>query len=144
MRRMSDFNAQIIEEFRTNGGNVTTAGFGKNLILLHTIGAKSGEPRISPLMGLPDDDGWLIIGSAAGSPKDPAWVHNIRSHPDVSVEAPTPTGVTEIPSRATELDDDAREAAWQKFLAATPSFEKYTETAEGRTFPIFRIAPTAI
>ena len=141
---MSDFNEQIIEEFRTNGGNVTTMRFGKNLILLHTLGAKSGTPRTSPLMALPDDDGWLIIGSAAGSPKDPAWVHNLRANPDITVETPTPTGVTEIPSHATELDDDARAQAWERFVAASEGFQKYTETAEGRVFPIFRIAPAAI
>jgi deazaflavin-dependent oxidoreductase (nitroreductase family) len=139
--RVSDFNTQIIDEFRNNGGHVETAGFGDNLLLLHTVGAKSGEPRISPLMALPDGDAWLIIGSYAGSPKNPAWVHNVRSEPSVSVEIPGDEGVRTITAVATELGPEDRERAWQSFVAASEQFQNYTETAEGRVFPIFRITP---
>ena len=60
MSDVNDFNATVINEFRSNNGHVDTAGFGKNLVLLHTLGAKSGEPRISPLFALPDADSWLV------------------------------------------------------------------------------------
>ncbi|GAC67450.1 nitroreductase family deazaflavin-dependent oxidoreductase [Gordonia soli] len=136
---MSDFNTQIIDEFRANGGHVQTAGFGDNLILLHTVGVKSGEPRINPLAAIPEGDSWLIVGSYAGATKNPAWVHNLRAQPQVSVEYPASGEVKSSDAAATELDPVARDEAWAKFVAFSPQFEKYTETAEGRVFPIFRI-----
>ena len=144
MRRVTDFNTQIIEEFRANGGHVETMGFGDHLVLLHTVGAKSGESRVSPLMSLPDgDSGWLIIGSAAGSPKNPAWVHNLRAQPTARVEYSGDDGVAETGTTVTELEGDARERAWQSFVSASAQFQKYTETAEGREFPIFSLTPSA-
>jgi deazaflavin-dependent oxidoreductase (nitroreductase family) len=144
MDAVNDFNATVINEFRSNGGHVNTAGFGKNLVLLHTVGAKSGEPRISPLFALPDDGSWLVIGSYAGSPKAPAWVHNLRAHPEsVAVEAPAENGVARHDTQVSEIDGDHWEASWQKFIDASEQFLKYTETAEGRRFPIFRLTPTS-
>ncbi|SDU79194.1 nitroreductase/quinone reductase family protein [Gordonia westfalica] len=141
---MSDFNTTIINEFRTNNGHVDTAGFGKNLVLLHTLGAKSGEPRIHPLFGLADDGSWLVVGSFAGSPTTPAWVHNLRAHPDsVAVEAPAADGIERYDTQVTEFTDDEWDAAWAKFTAFTDQFVKYTETAQGRKFPIFRLTPRA-
>lgn len=139
---MSDFNGTIIDEFRTNSGFVQTAGFGRNLILLHTVGAKSGEPRINPLLALPDEGGWLVIGSAGGSPKTPAWVHNLRADSSVTVESPDIGGVKTQQATVTELPPDERDAAWDRFTAQSDGFLKYTETAEGRQFPIFRVSPT--
>lgn len=141
---MSDFNTTIIDEFHNNDGTVTTAGFGRNLVLLHSVGAKSGEERVSPLFGLPDGAGGrLIIGSAAGSPKDPAWVHNLRKNPAVSFEVAGDTrGITTHSGTATELEPVQREQAWQNFIAASDGFLKYTETAQGRVFPIFRLTPS--
>ncbi|MGV9713944.1 nitroreductase family deazaflavin-dependent oxidoreductase [Gordonia sp. NPDC003424] len=140
---MSDFNSQIIDEFRTNNGHVTTAGFGDNLILVHTVGAKSGEPRVNPLLALPADDGWLVVGSAGGSPATPAWVHNIRAMSEVTIETPTSGGVTERRARVSEIPDSDWNDAWQRFLDKSDGFRKYTETAQGRRFPIFRLTPTA-
>ncbi|MFW0793809.1 nitroreductase family deazaflavin-dependent oxidoreductase [Gordonia sp. CPCC 205515] len=139
---MSDFNSQIIDEFRTNNGRVTTAGFGSNLILVHTVGAKSGAPRVNPLLALPDDGAWLVIGSAGGSPKTPAWVHNIRAMSEVTVETPASDGITEHHASVSEVPDDEWDAVWQRFLDKSDGFRKYTETAEGRRFPIFRLTPT--
>ena len=142
MSDVNDFNATVINEFRSNNGHVDTAGFGKNLVLLHTLGAKSGEPRISPLFALPDADSWLVIGSYAGSPKTPAWVHNLRAHPEsVAVEAPAENGVERLDTAVTEVEGDDWEPAWQKFISASEQFLKYTETAQGRRFPIFRLTP---
>lgn len=142
MNRVSDFNSQIIDEFRSNNGIVTTAGFGDNLILVHTVGAKTGAPRINPLLALPDGDEWLVIGSAGGSPKTPAWVHNIRAMSEVIIETPTAQGTTEGRATVTEVPGDQWDAAWERFLNKSDGFRKYTETAEGRRFPIFRLTPT--
>ena len=135
---MSDFNTRIIDEFRANGGRVTTAGFGDRLVLLHTTGAKSGQQRISPLMGLPTDDGWLVAASKGGAPEEPAWAHNLRRHPQVSVEAPD----GEFAATAHELHDAEHDAGWSRFTAASPAFAGYREKA-GRPIAVFRLVRTS-
>ncbi|WP_415975731.1 nitroreductase/quinone reductase family protein [Rhodococcus sp. 077-4] len=138
---MADFNQMIIDEFRSNGGHVSTAGFGDSLVVLHTIGAKSGEIRLNPLMAIPEEGSWLVVGSAAGSPKDPAWVHNLRAHPAIDIEVPVDGAVQTIAVTVSEVPDGEWAGSWQKFLDASEGFAKYLETAEGRRFPIFRLSP---
>lgn len=130
----------IIEEFRGNGGHVSTAGFGDLLVVVHSIGARSGEIRLNPLMAIPEEGSWLIVGSAAGSPKDPAWVHNLRAHPLVDIEVPVDGLVQTVAVKASEVPDVEWNRSWQKFLDASSGFATYVETAEGRRFPIFRLA----
>ncbi|MCW2733765.1 MAG: deazaflavin-dependent nitroreductase family protein [Mycobacterium sp.] len=86
---LGDFNRNVVEEFRANGGKVGGPFEGGNLLLLHTTGAKSGQPRLSPLAYLTIDGKMLIIGSYAGAPKDPAWVHNLRATPKAHIEVGT-------------------------------------------------------
>lgn len=131
------FNDQIIAEFRANGGHVETAGFGDNLVLLHTVGAKSGEARVSPLMAIAHDGGWDVIASAAGAAAHPAWYFNIAAEPQVSVE----TGTAVVPVLATELEGSEREAAWEAFTARSTAFEGYQQRAGERLLPIVRLSP---
>ena len=140
-RLVTDFNQMIVDEFRNNGGHVSTAGFGDSLVVLHTIGAKSGKVRLNPLMAIPEQGNWLIVGSAAGSPKDPAWVHNLRANPAIDVEVPKGGAVHTVAVHVSEVPDAEWENSWQKFLDASEGFAKYVETAEGRRFPIFRLTP---
>jgi deazaflavin-dependent oxidoreductase (nitroreductase family) len=132
---VSDFNDRIIAEFRANGGRVQN--FGSSLVLLHTVGAKSGEARISPVLGIADGDAWLVIASAGGSRRHPAWYFNLEAHPDVTVE--TPTGMVDV--HAAALDGAAYDAAWAKFVARSPVFEQYAQRTDGRTMPILRLSP---
>lgn len=132
---MSDFNERIIAEFRENDGVVDN--FGSHLVLLHTIGARSGEGRISPVLGIEDGDAWLVIASAGGQPRHPAWYFNLLARPDVSIE--TPAGVVEV--RASTLDDGEYDAAWARFVARSPAFEQYRQRAGDRTMPIVRLTP---
>lgn len=134
LTRMSDFNERIIAEFRANGGHVETAGFGDRLIILHSIGAKSGAKRESPLMGLPTEDGWLIAASKGGAPEEPAWAHNLRAHPGVEVE----TGEGRFTATAEELPRAERDAAWQRFVAASPGFADY-ERRTTRLIAVFHL-----
>jgi deazaflavin-dependent oxidoreductase (nitroreductase family) len=128
------FNDQIIDEFRANNG--VTRMFGSDLVLLHTVGAKSGEPRVSPVTSLRDGEDWLVIASAAGSPKHPAWYFNLVAQPLVSVE----TAEGEFDVLATTLSGVERETAWQGFVARSSAFEEYVTRAEGREFPIVRLS----
>lgn len=136
------FNNDIIAEFREHHGVVSTMGFGTSLVVVHTVGAKSGQIREQPLMGLPSDGGGvLIVGSGGGSPKDPAWVHNLRAHPDVTIERRGDDGIVTEEVTARELGADEWPAAWAKFTARSKGFTEYTKTAEGRRFPIFDLVP---
>lgn len=131
---MNDFNDRIVAEFRANGGHVATMGFGDSLVLLHTTGARSGTERLSPLMGLPTDDGWLIAASKGGAPDEPAWAHNLRATPASAVE----TGDAVVPVTAVELSGAERDAGWQRFLDASPGFAEY-ERRTDRVIAVFEL-----
>ncbi|MEZ5210750.1 nitroreductase/quinone reductase family protein [Gordonia sp. PP30] len=134
------FNEDIIAEFREHHGVVSTMGFGSHLVVLHTVGARTGRELENPLMGLPSGDGGiLIVGSAGGSPKNPAWVHNLRANPDVTIERRGDDGIVTEQVHARELDDDEWAPAWKRFTDRSKGFGEYTKTAEGRRFPIFEL-----
>ncbi|MGI3785133.1 MAG: nitroreductase/quinone reductase family protein, partial [Janthinobacterium lividum] len=89
---VADWNQQIIEEFRANGGTVETMGFGRGLVLVHHLGARSGTERVSPVANVREPDGSrLIAASKAGAPDNPDWYHNLIAHPDVTIETPEGT-----------------------------------------------------
>lgn len=135
---MSDWNDAIIRQFRENDGNVER--FGRRLVVMHTIGARSGTARENPVMGIPDGDGWIVAATFAGQPVDPAWAHNLRAHPDIDLEVALPdSGTATVAVHATELPEPERTAGWQRFLAASPAFADYA-TKTDRVFPIFRLS----
>ena len=130
---MSDWNQQIIDEFRANGGTVETMGFGRALVLLHHVGARSGTERIAPLAHLRDSaDRWLVAASKAGAPDNPDWYHNLRAHPEVSIETPD-DGTVEV--RARVLEGDERDAAWARFEQMSDGFRGYQEKTS-RVIPV--------
>lgn len=134
---MSDWNDRVIAEFRANGGEV--ANFGHDLVIMHTIGAKSGEVRLNPVMGIRDGDAWLVTATMAGAPTDPAWAHNLRAHPDLDLEVAQDGVATPVGVHATELPEPDRTAAWARFTERSAGFRDY-ETRTDRVFPIFRLA----
>ena len=134
---MSDFNQKIIAEFRANGGHVETAGFGDSLVILHSIGARSGQERVNPVLAIAVDGDWLIAASKAGAPENPAWYANLKAHPEVSIE----TGTDTVDVVASEVLGDDYAAAWGRFVAQSPAFERYAEKASERHIPVVRLSP---
>ncbi|WP_322861499.1 nitroreductase family deazaflavin-dependent oxidoreductase [Mycobacterium europaeum] len=130
------FNKSIIDEFRTNGGKVGGQFANADLLLLHTTGAKSGQPRVSPLAYFRIDGKLIIIGSFAGSPVSPAWVHNLRANPRARVEI----GTEQFPVTARELPSDERDALFEKVTAAAPGFAEY-QSKTSRVIPLFELQP---
>jgi deazaflavin-dependent oxidoreductase (nitroreductase family) len=128
------FNENIVEEFRANGGKVGGPFEGGTLLLLHTTGAKSGKPRLSPLAYLTIDDKMLIVGSYAGAPKDPAWVHNLRANPRARIEV----GTESYDVTVRELPDDERDAAYPRITEAAPVFAEYQKNTT-RSIPLFEL-----
>jgi deazaflavin-dependent oxidoreductase (nitroreductase family) len=131
------FNKSIIDEFRANDGKVGGQFEGANLLLLHTTGAKSGQPRVSPLAYFDIDGRLVIIGSFAGAPKDPAWVHNLRANPRARVEI----GRDAFDVAAHELPADERAALFDKVTAAAPGFAEY-QAKTSRVIPLFELSRT--
>ncbi len=132
----SDWTQRIIDEFRANDGTVTSASFGRGLVLLHHVGAKSGTVRVTPVMGIrTDDDTWLIAASKAGAPENPGWYHNLRAHPDITIEAP---GEGEVAVHVEELTGAARDAGWTRFTTRAPGFLEY-EKKTTRVIPVLAL-----
>lgn len=131
---LNDFNRAIVEEFRANGGKVGGPFEGGTLLLLHTTGAKSGKTRLSPLAYLTIDGKMLIVGSYAGAPKDPAWVHNLRATPRAYIELGTEAYDVEV----RELPDDERDATYPKLTEAAPVFAEYQANTT-RAIPLFEL-----
>jgi deazaflavin-dependent oxidoreductase (nitroreductase family) len=131
---LDDFNRGVVAEFRANGGKVGGPFEGGNLLLLHTTGAKSGQPRLSPLAFLTVDGRMLIVGSYAGAPKDPAWVHNLRAHPRARVEVGTEAYDVDV----RELPADERDETYPKITAVAPVFAEYQANTT-RAIPLFEL-----
>ena len=131
---LDDFNRGVVAEFRANGGKVGGPFEGGDLLLLHTTGAKSGQPRLSPLAYLTVDGKMLIVGSYAGAPKDPAWVHNLRANPRAHLEV----GTEAYDVLVRELPGDERDATYPKITAVAPVFAEYQANTT-RAIPLFEL-----
>ena len=129
---MSDFNQQVIEEFRANHGRVGGYFEGARLILLTTTGARTGRPHTTPVGYLPDGaDRVLVIASAGGAPSHPAWFHNLLANPHVTIES----GAFTYEARAVVLDRDERDRAFTRAVEADPGWAEYQEKTE-RVIPV--------
>jgi deazaflavin-dependent oxidoreductase (nitroreductase family) len=131
---MKAFNTSIIDEFRSNGGKVGGPFEGATLLLLHTTGAKSGQPRVAPLAYLTIDGKMIIIGSKAGADTNPDWVHNLRANPRAHIEV----GTEEYDVIARELPADERDETYPKVVAVAPGFGEYQEKTS-RIIPLFEL-----
>jgi deazaflavin-dependent oxidoreductase (nitroreductase family) len=126
---MTDWNAQIIEEFHANEGRVGGYFEGASMLLLHTVGRNSGRARVNPLVYLPDGDRYIVFATKGGAPTHPDWYRNLMASPDVEVEVGTAT----IPVRAREIQDDAeRESLYARQVERRPGFAEYPAKAKRR------------
>ncbi len=130
------FNAKIAEEFRANNGVVGGPFDGNELLLLTTVGAKSGQPRLSPLSCKRIDGKLLIIAGYGGADVNPAWVYNLRADQRAHVElAGDSFDVT-----ARELPLAEREEIIPRLTAAVSAFAQYQANTK-RVIPIFELQP---
>ena len=131
---MSDFNKQIIEEFRANGGKVGGFFEGATLLLLHTVGAKSGLERVNPVVYLADCDRYVIVASKAGADTHPDWYHNIIANPEVTMEVGNET-FQALASIATEPE---RTELYEKMEAQHTGFTEYKNKTT-RVIPVITL-----
>lgn len=132
-----DFNERNIEEFRRNGGKVGGQFEGFPLLLLTSTGAKSGAKRVNPVAYFDVDGKIYIVGSAAGRDNNPAWVHNIRAHPQVSVEIGSEASKS---ATARELPRQERDSIYQTVVERAPGFGEYEQRTD-RVIPVFELVP---
>lgn len=131
----SDWNRQIIEEFRANQGKVGGVWEGRRLLLLTTTGAKSGQRRTNPLAYLPDGERLLIFASKAGMPTNPDWYHNLVAHPDVTVEV----GAEKYEATATVVTGEERDRLYAKQAEVSPAFADY-QAKTPRIIPVIALS----
>ena len=132
-----EFNRHIIEEFRANDGRVGGELAGTTVILVHHRGARTGTVRVVPLISTHLVDGrHVVTASNGGSPTHPAWYHNLRAHPLVTVEH----GLRTFNARAEELDQPARAEIWPGLVAAAPSLADFQLRIE-RQIPVLVLTP---
>jgi deazaflavin-dependent oxidoreductase (nitroreductase family) len=138
-------NGKITAEFRANAGQVGGRFEGNELLLLTTTGAKSGKPRVAPLVVFRIDGKLLIVAGYGGADVNPAWVHNLRANPRAHVEIATGS----FDAVARELDPTEREAVIPRINATVPAFAYASyQSKTTRIIPIFELqedacAPTA-
>lgn len=138
---MSDFNDQVIADFNSSGGK--PGGYFKDapVLLLHSIGAKSGLERTQPLMFLPQgDDTWFVFASYAGGPKDPAWFHNVVAKPEFDISVGDGTTIERIGVRARVLEGEERDATYARQAALFPQFAKYAEETTRDVIPVIELS----
>ncbi|CUM43365.1 nitroreductase family deazaflavin-dependent oxidoreductase [Streptomyces gardneri] len=133
---MPDFNQQVIEEFRANGGRVGGMFEGAALLLLTTTGARSGRPHTNPAVYVRDGARLLVFASNAGGPRHPAWFHNLSADPHVTVELGTPAGTVErFVATAVVTEGEERDRLYAEQAARDPGFAAYQAGTE-RIIPV--------
>ena len=121
---MSNFNQAVIAEFRANGGKVGGYFAGANMLLLHTTGAKSGQPRVNPVVYVTDGARLVIIASKSGADSNPDWYYNLLANPIATVEV----GTEQFQVRATPVTEEPeRSRLYAKMVAHRPGFAEYEQ-----------------
>ncbi|MGV9244436.1 nitroreductase/quinone reductase family protein [Streptomyces sp. NPDC003710] len=141
MGDVNEVNKRIIGEFRAQGGIVGGLFEGKHLLLLHTVGRRTGQARVNPLVYAADGDNLLVCGSSRGAEKDPAWVGNVAAMSEVTIE------VGERVLRATPTVVRPSSPEWERLYgiwsAYWPDSTQY-ETKTSRRFPVVKLEPVAV
>jgi F420H(2)-dependent quinone reductase len=134
-----DWVRKHVEQYEGSGGTegTTLLDTGLPCIIVTHQGNKTGAIRKIPLMRVKVDDGYVLVGSMGGQPRNPVWVYNLRAHPDVEIR-----DATEVyPMRVREVTDAAeRERLWDAAVAAFPNYAEYQAKTQ-RTIPVFLAEP---
>ena len=121
-----------------SGGTEGTELKGKPVILLTTIGAKSGKVRKTPLMRVEHNGEYAVVSSLGGAPKNPVWYNNVKKNPRVEMQDGTIAGDYE----AREVFDDEKAAWWERAVEAWPDYAEYQKKTD-RQIPVFVLTPVS-
>ena len=132
----SDWARENAEKYMESGGTDGTELQGKPVILLSTIGAKSGKIRKTPLMRVEHGGEYAVVASLGGAPKNPVWYHNVKAHPRVELQ----DGPVTRDYEAREVFDDEKATWWERAVEAWPDYAEY-QTKTDRQIPVFVLTP---
>jgi deazaflavin-dependent oxidoreductase (nitroreductase family) len=132
----SDWAREQAEKIMASGGTDATELQGKPVILLTTVGAKTGKIRKTPLMRVEHDGEYAIVASLGGAPKHPVWYHNIKAHPRVELQ----DGPVNKEYEAHEVLGDEKAVWWERAVEAWPDYAEY-QTKTDRQIPVFVLTP---
>lgn len=126
------WNTALEADFRANAGQITSGPMqGRALLLMTTVGVKSGQPRVSALAYTRDGDKYVVVGSNSGAPVNPAWIANIEANPMVTVEV----GPETFRARAFMTAAEERQRLWDAHVAVLPAFLEYLKMTD-RELPV--------
>ena len=134
----SDWARENAEEYMASGGTAGTELNGRPVILLTTIGAKSGKLRKTPLMRVEHDGEYAVVASLGGAPKHPVWYFNIVAQPRVELQ----DGGTTKDYDAREVSGDEKAVWWERAVATWPDYADYQKKTD-RQIPVFVLTPVS-
>jgi deazaflavin-dependent oxidoreductase (nitroreductase family) len=134
----SDWARENAETYMESGGTEGTELQGKPVILLTTVGAKSGKIRKTPLMRVEHDGEYAVVASLGGAPKHPVWYHNVKKNPRVELQDGPVSGEYE----AREVFGDDKATWWDRAVAAWPDYAEYQKKTD-RQIPVFVLTPVS-
>jgi len=132
----SDWARQNAEQYMASGGTEGTEMKGKPVVLLTTVGAKTGKLRKTPLRRVEHDGHYAIVASLGGAPQNPVWYHNVVKNPRVELQDGTVTGDYD----AREVFGDEKAQWWERAVAAWPDYADYQKKTD-REIPVFVLTP---
>ncbi|WP_042371451.1 nitroreductase family deazaflavin-dependent oxidoreductase [Streptacidiphilus neutrinimicus] len=134
----TDWVRAQVEQYESSGGKEGTTMRGMPVILLTSIGAKSGKLRNTPLMRVEHDGRYAVVASQGGAPKHPVWYHNLKADPRVELQ----DGTVRQDMTAREVTGEEKAQWWQRAVAAYPDYADY-QTKTTREIPLFVLEPAA-
>jgi len=132
----SDWARENAELYMSSGGKEGTELKGKPVILLTTVGAKTGKIRKTPLMRVEHNGEYAVVASLGGAPKHPVWYHNIKKHPRVELQ----DGTRSADYEAREVFGEEKAAWWQRAVEVWPDYADYQRKTD-RDIPVFVLTP---
>jgi len=132
----SDWARENAEQYVASGGTEGTELKGRPVILLTTVGAKSGKLRKTPLMRVENNGEYAVVASLGGAPKHPVWYHNIKKNPRVELQ----DGPSTRDYDAREVFGDEKAQWWERAVEAWPEYAEYQERTD-REIPVFVLSP---
>ena len=131
-----DFAAEHVTRYEESGGTEGTELQGAPCIILHTLGRRTGKLRKIPLMRVTDGERYAVVASLGGSPKHPVWYHNLKAHPEATLQ----DGPVVKDYVAREVEGDEKTEWWARAVEVWPGYEEYQAKTE-RQIPIFVLDP---
>jgi F420H(2)-dependent quinone reductase len=134
----NDYIANQVDTYERSGGTEGNTMQGKPVIILTTIGAKSGKTRKTPLMRVEHDGQYAVVASLGGAPTNPTWYHNVVAHPTVELQ----DGPEKKTYTAREVTGDEKSVWWDRAVEAWPDYANY-QTKTDRQIPVFVLEPAS-